>query len=260
MKRLLIFINLCLMALGASAQTTPKTIVLVHGAFGSALAWYKVVPLLKSKGYEVIAVTLPGHGPDTASYASLTMASYAHAVEKAIGQRQNVLLVGHSMGGMVISQVAEDIPGQIHELIYLTAFLPKSGEALADEIAKDSGVNLSQYMKTDEKSYSVNIDTSKFREIFAGDSSPAFVSFIVKSVKAEPSIPLQSKVVLTADRFGSVKKVYIYAINDKAISYQLQQAMAKQWQVSKVYSLTSSHTPMLSQPDQLAAIILQEAR
>src|ERR1700740_2382526 len=89
------------------------TIVLVHGAWADATAWQAVVPLLKAQGHEVIAVNLPGHGNDTTPFANISLQSYVEVVKNAIGDRKNVILVGHSMAGLVISQVAEEIPGQI---------------------------------------------------------------------------------------------------------------------------------------------------
>ena len=90
-----------------------ETIVLVHGAWSDATAWQAVIPLLKAQGHEVIAVNLPGHGTDATSFAGISLQSYVDAVKNAIGDRKNVILVGHSMAGIVISQVAEAIPGQI---------------------------------------------------------------------------------------------------------------------------------------------------
>ncbi len=84
-----------------------KTVVLVHGAWTDASAWDAVTPLLKARGYDVITVNLAGHGKDNTSFAGITMASYVETVKKAIGTKNDVTLVGHSMGGFVISEVAE---------------------------------------------------------------------------------------------------------------------------------------------------------
>ncbi len=59
-----------------------ETIVLVHGAWSDASAWDQVVPILKAKGYEVIAVNLPGHGKDNTSFANITLAAYVETVKR----------------------------------------------------------------------------------------------------------------------------------------------------------------------------------
>ncbi|MEO8665850.1 MAG: alpha/beta fold hydrolase [Ignavibacteria bacterium] len=107
-----------------------KTIVLVHGSWMDASCWNKVIPLLEKAGNEVIALNLPGHGSDNTPTEKLTMQSYANAVVNAIGHRTGIILVGHSMGGMVISLAAEQIPGKIKKLIYICARLPANGQSL----------------------------------------------------------------------------------------------------------------------------------
>src|ERR1700749_361400 len=142
MKNLLTTITLSVLAVTSFATTPSKsnkemeaskkteTIVLIHGAWADASSWDAVVPLLKKEGHEVIAVNLVGHGKDTTSFAGITFQTYVNQVKEAIGNRTNVILVGHSFAGMVISQVAEEIPTQIKELIYLAAGLPHDGESL----------------------------------------------------------------------------------------------------------------------------------
>ncbi|HSZ71656.1 MAG TPA: hypothetical protein VK750_03200, partial [Cytophagaceae bacterium] len=95
---------------------------------------------------------------------------------------------------------------------------------------------------------------------FAADAPTQFHDIIVNSVKAEPLIPLVSPVSLTAEKFGSVRKVYIHTQDDHAVSLSLQQTMVKKTPVSKEYTLVSSHTPFISMPDKLAAILLSESK
>src|ERR1700761_2452927 len=93
----------------AQSKKKAETIVLVHGAWSDASAWDYVVPQLKAAGFDVIAVNLPGHGKDNTPPAGITMDNYVEVVKKAIGTKKNVILVGHSMGGVVISEVAQQI-------------------------------------------------------------------------------------------------------------------------------------------------------
>src|SRR5476649_2053086 len=84
-----------------TSNKNSSTIVLVHGAWADATAWQAVIPVLKAQGHEVIAVNLPGHGSDATSFANISLQSYVDAVKNAIGDRKNVVLVGHSMAGLV---------------------------------------------------------------------------------------------------------------------------------------------------------------
>ncbi len=109
-----------------------ETFLLIHGAFSGGWTWGKVVPFLEKEGYNVIAPDMPGHGEKRGmAPEQVTMQSYIDTISDILDkQPEQVILVGHSMGGMVISQVAEHRPAKIKRLIYVCAFLLKNGESL----------------------------------------------------------------------------------------------------------------------------------
>lgn len=249
-------------AVFASKEPTKKseTIVLVHGAWTDASAWQGVTPLLKAQGYEVIEVNLPGHGKDTTSFASITFKSYVDAVKSAIGDRRNIVLVGHSMAGLVISQVGEEIPSQIRELIYVAAFLPRSGESLLTMANMDPDAHVGKYLRVDKESGSASIAKEGIVDCFAEDAPQGIKDYLESNLKAEPLAPLATPVVLTDANFGKIRKVYVHTLKDHVVSYPSQKVMVKGTKVSKEYTLDSSHTPFISMPDKLAAILIQESK
>ena len=96
--------------------------VLIHGACHGSWCWDNVVPLLQKKGHLVEAPDLPGHGKDKTPIQEVTLQSCVDKVCSVIeAQSEPVILVGHSMGGIILSQVAEQIPDKIKTLVYLTA-------------------------------------------------------------------------------------------------------------------------------------------
>ena len=106
-----------------------STLVLVHGAWHGGWCWERVTPLLKEKGHEVVVVDLPGHGDSGVPFAEVTLAVYGnHAAEVLDEQVEPVMLVGHSMGGLVISEAAERRPEKIGLLVYLTGPAPGRGD------------------------------------------------------------------------------------------------------------------------------------
>jgi len=243
-----------------TTNKNPKTIVLVHGAWSDASSWDAVVPLLKAKGEDVINVNLAGHGKDTTSFAGISFQSYVDQVKAAIGTRNNVVLVGHSFGGLVISQVAEEIPSQIKELIYLAAALPHDGDNLLGLAKGDPASHIGKYLTIDKEHGAAIIAKEGVADIFAADAPQQVQEYIAANIKAEPLAPLATPVHLTDKNFGSIKKVYIHTANDHAISYPAQQYMVKNSKVDKVYTLQSSHTPFISMPDKLAAILTAERK
>lgn len=119
----------------ASRGSRPTTMVLVHGAWYGGWCWDRVVPLLEGRGCTAIAPTMRGIG-HRAAEASAPVTLEAHvddvgAVLRALDLR-DVVLVGHSYGGMVISLLAERERSRIRKLIYLDAFVPEPGMGVVD--------------------------------------------------------------------------------------------------------------------------------
>src|SRR6185369_16020773 len=119
-----------------------KTFILVHGAGHGSWCWKKVVPLLEAKGYKVITVDLPSHGDDTVKLAGITLADDVKTVTDAANRMKGkVILLGHSSGGIVISQAAEMLgPQKVDKLVYLDAFLPQNGESVLSLGKKIQGI------------------------------------------------------------------------------------------------------------------------
>ena len=237
-----------------------KTIVLVHGAWSDASSWDAVTPLLKAQGNDVITVNLAGHGKDTTSFENITFKTYVDQVKAAIGTRTNVVLVGHSFAGMVISQVAEEVPAQVKELIFLAAALPHDGNSLLGLAKGDPASHIGKSLTIDQAHGAAIIAKDAVADIFAADAPQQVQEYIVANINPEPLAPLATPVHLTEKNFGSIRKVYIHTVNDNAISYPAQQYMVKAGKVAKVYTLQSSHTPFISMPDKLATILIAESK
>jgi len=264
MKKAIVMMAMSVLGFTAQAQTTTnthsKTIVLVHGAWSDASSWDAVTPLLKAQGEEVINVNLAGHGKDTTSFARITFQTYVDQVKAAIGTRTNVVLVGHSFAGLVISQVAEEIPAQVKELIFLAAALPNDGASLLSLAKQDPVSHIGKSLTIDQEHGAATIAKDAVADIFAADAPQPVQEYIAANIKPEPLAPLATPVHLTEKNFGSIKKVYIHTVNDNAISYPAQQYMVKAGNVTMTYTLTSSHTPFISMPGQLAETILKAGK
>src|SRR6202012_3115759 len=107
-------------------------ILLVHGAFGRAACWDRVLPGLRAAGHSPEAIDLPGAGEDPTPVAEVTLDRYARRVCDALADGPPAILVGHSMGGMVITQAAARCPERIERLVYVAAFVPEDGQSLID--------------------------------------------------------------------------------------------------------------------------------
>ena len=141
--------------------------LLVHGAFHGAWCWRKTVPELEKRGHRAKAIDLPGQGEDRTPLKEVTLDTM---VDRIIAEMADlpgqVVLVGHSLGGIPISVTGEKVPDRIKALVYLSAFLPRDGEALFDIEGRNPKPVVPVSMIFDEERISGTIMPDKVREIF----------------------------------------------------------------------------------------------
>lgn len=242
----------------AQTATRPNTYVLVHGAWQAPYVWDAVQADLVQKGNEVIVVELPGHGADATPTHTLSVDVYRDKVIDAISTvNGKVILVGHSMGGMVITSVAEKIPSRISKLVYIGAFLPASGQALADLAMSDPDSKLGPSLVPSADQLTLDVKKEDLVSLFINDGSPAVKERVLGNYRAEPAIPFSNKVTLTAENFGAVEKVYIKTLQDRVISPGLQDRMIAGTGIKTIYQLNTSHSPFLSQPHAVSDLLLK---
>lgn len=250
--------------IGSQANTNSSeeknTIVIVHGAWSKAADWENVSNALKSKDHEVLIVNLPGHGDDKTPVNTITMQTYVDAVKKVIGTKKNIILVGHSFGGIVISQVAEELPKQIQKLIYIAAYIPKDGESLLSIAQADSQSRIGQYLKVNEKEGTVVIAKEGVIEVFAADAPKHIGDYIASTIQPEPLLPLTTPVILSSTQFGKVKKAALLTTEDNTIGIMLQEKMAKDAGIENPVLLKASHTPFIAQAEKLIQFLSEQAK
>ena len=113
--------------------------VLVHGAFSGAWFWELLIGELESGGHTVEAFDLPGSGADASPVAEATLDRYAQSVCETLGRGEPAILVGHSMGGVVITQAAANCSQSVALLVFVAAFMPADGQSLIDLTALPEG-------------------------------------------------------------------------------------------------------------------------
>lgn len=238
-----------------------KTFVLVHGAWQAPFVWNAVKSGLEKTGAHVVVVQLPGHGSDTTAPQNLSIDVYRDKVISALaGVQGKVILVGHSLGGVVISAVAEKVPAKIETLVYLGAFLPASGQSLFDLANTDAGSQLGAALVPSADQLTLDVVRDKLVGIFIPDGTDAAKQLALDNYRAEPAIPFTNKLTLTAGNFGVVPKVYIKTLQDIAISPSLQERMITAAGIQHVYALNTSHTAALAKPDSVTLLLNNIAR
>ncbi|WP_020604575.1 alpha/beta fold hydrolase [Spirosoma spitsbergense] len=237
-----------------------KTFVLVHGAWQAPYAWQFVKSQLEQKGQKVVVVELPGHGSDMTPPVTLTIDAYRDKVVTAINSiTGNVVLVGHSLGGMVITATAEKIPDRIDKLVYIGAFLPANGQSLLALASTDSTSQLGTALVPSADQLTLGLKPDRVVPVFIADGSDAVKKLVVDNYRPEPAIPFTNPVSITPANFGRVNKYYIYTTQDQAVGLPLQKRMVAAAGIKNTVTLNSSHCPFLSIPDQVTNALLTMA-
>ena len=158
--------------------------------------------------------------------------------------------------GIVISAVAERVPKRIAMLVYLTAFLLLDGETLLEVAqAADSSLVVPNIVVADDQA-SMTVPGDAAQEAFYGECSPEDVVLASMLLAPEAIAPNSTPLRVTDSRFGSVPRVYIECLRDKAIPVALQRRMAHNSPCEIVASLDSDHSPFLSTPGPLVDHLL----
>jgi len=228
----------------AAAAEPIRNVVIVHGAFADGSSWDKVIPLLQAKGIHVIAVQNPLTG----------LADDVAATKRAIDSLHGpIVLVGHSWGGAVISQVGTD--PKVAALVFVAAGAPDRGQTFAEMQKPFPAPPVST-------------------EIRAGPTG--FLSLTAAGVDTDlaPDLPVGERHILAATQGDWAAKSlnerltnaawrtkpswFVVARNDRMINPNLERALAKKMRAHTTI-LNSSHVAMLAQPVAVAAVILDAA-
>lgn len=234
-----------------------STFVLVHGAWHGGWCWDKLTPILEAAGHTVMAPDLPGHGADRTPTAEVTLKSYTDRVCQYLDAApEPAVLVGHSMGGLVISEAAEQRPDKIATLVYLTAFLLRNGEFLLQIAPNDADAIVIPNLIMSDDETSATVKDEAIREAFYGDCTDEDVARAKSLLVPQAAAPFATPLTVTDGKFGRVRRVYIECLADRAISIGVQRQMQQALPCETVISMDTSHSPFLSAPEVLAGHLL----
>ncbi|WP_146648969.1 alpha/beta fold hydrolase [Labilithrix luteola] len=219
-------------------------VVLVHGGFVDGSGWDGVYRILKRDGYPVSIVQNP----------TLSLADDVAVTRRAIdAQSGQVILVGHSYGGVVVSEAGNS--PKVAALVYITAFAPDKGESVQTLIANPPpGAPVPPILPPQDGF--LFLDRGKFAASFAADVRPDLAAFM-----ADSQVPWGVQALsgaVTTPAWRAKPSFYLVATSDKMIPPPAQRSMAKRAGAT-VVETDGSHAVYVSKPDSVASIIEQAA-
>ncbi|WP_113407457.1 alpha/beta hydrolase [Hyphomicrobiales bacterium] len=221
-----------------------KNIVIVRGALADGSGWRKTADILEKDGFNVTVVQEP----------ITSLADDVAATNRVLDlQNGPSLLVGHSYGGMVITEAGNrpDVAG----LVYIAAFQPDKGESLIS-LASSKPAGSMNIRETKDGQY-LYLDPATFAADFAADLPKDEASFLAKSQVFASKAAFTAKV---GDPAWKAKKSWaVVATNDRSINPELERDMAKR-AGSDVTEIKASHAVFASQPEKVAAVIEKAAK
>ncbi|MFI9611627.1 alpha/beta hydrolase [Streptomyces sp. NPDC052023] len=230
------------------------TVVLVHGAFADGSSWAPVTGRLQRLGYEVKAVANPLRG------LAFDAAQVRAVLDSVPGP---VVLVGHSYGGAVITEAAAGA-ANVEALVYVAAFVPDAGEVLGELSARFPGSELEPALSAvpvtgpdGRPGLDLYIRPDRFRHVFAGDVPGSTARMLGAAQRPLSATAFGDRATVAAWR--TIPSWNLVATRDRGIVPELQRFQARR-AGSRTVEITSSHLPLYSRPDAVAALIKAAAR
>ena len=229
----------------AAARSTSRNVVLVHGGFVDGSGWEAVYLSLRSDGYTVSVVQNP----------TISLSDDVRVTKRAIAaQNGTVILVGHSYGGVVITEAGND--DKVVGLVYIAAFAPDRGESVSSLI-KDPPPGAPVPPILPPQDGYLFLDRAKFPAAFAADVDPAKAEFM-----ADSQVPWGVEALtgtITEPAWKTRPSWYLVAADDGMIPPPGQRLMAKRAGAT-VVEVSGSHAVYVSQPDAVVALIAKAAK
>jgi len=230
------------------------TFILVHGSMHGGWCWHKLVPLLEAQGHRVLAPDLPGMGEDPTPLSEVTLSTWAEFIARLSREAgEQVILVGHSRGGTVISEAAELAPQSMLGLVYLAALLLPAGKKAFEAAVAEEARNAAETGQGASDGLSLRVEPAAARALFYNRASPEDAVWASAQLCPEPLAPNVVPLTVTRERWGKLPRAYIECLDDRAVPIELQRAMHAALPCDPVVTMDSDHSPFLCEPRALAA-------
>jgi pimeloyl-ACP methyl ester carboxylesterase len=242
------------MAAAGSFAEPAVALVLVHGAWGGGWVWRRVADRLTAKGYKVFTPTMTGLGERSHLLdAKINLATHITDILNAIKWEglSEVVLVGHSYGGFVITGVAEQVQPTISSIAFLDAFMPENGESVVD-----TAPILAEPIAAATRNGDLGIKPLTAARFRVNEKDRAWVDALHTP---QPITTLTQKAIVTGGRDRISKKTYIRAKDYPSMPFDKYQAQVANTAGWRSHELPCGHFIMIDMPDELTELLVAAA-
>ena len=229
---------------------TETTFALVHGGWHGAWCFERLAPELEARGHRVVAVDLP------CDDATATFVTYADVVVDALeAEADEVVLVGHSLGGYTIPLVAARRP--VRRLVYLCSLIPIPGRSFVEQLASEPDMLLPEYQaglsEPDAEGRRRWVDEAIARQVFYADCDEGDAHAAFERLRPQSHRPYVEPWPL--DAFPSTPRTYIVCREDRIANPDWGRRVAHERLGGELVELPGGHSPFLSRPAELAGVL-----
>ena len=232
-----------------------KSYLLIHGAMRGAWLWEQLMPLLMKGGANPIAIDLPGHGTRSLDRKGITMSTYVDDVIAFIRREnlQDLILVGHSMSGIIISKVADEMPERVRHLVYLAAVVPKNNSALIDLLPKERQEALWKLQRTQKEVFGT---VESLRPMYFTDFEGDRQAYYLRQLTPQPLAVFFERTRFRSFPNIDIPRTYLMGMLDKSLPPELTEGFAERLHVEPV-RINAGHDMMVSRPQEVAGVLLR---
>ncbi|XVF45200.1 hypothetical protein PTKIN_Ptkin02bG0185800 [Pterospermum kingtungense] len=277
-QKLLLLLTLLICYLPSMVLGTPsepaKHFVLVHGSCHGAWSWYKLVPLLKSAGHNATAIDLAGSGVDPQQVNALrSVSDYIKPLREfmvSLPDHEKIVLVGHSLGGLAISQAMERFPEKISVAVFVTALMP--GPTFNISTLSQRALNVQGSQMDNNFTYDDGPNSPPTTFIFgplylsstvyqlSPPEDAALASMLMRQIRLYSVEDMSREITLSEEKYGSVNRVFIISEKDMVSTKDLVWWMIQNNPPHQVEEIIGSdHMVMMSKPIQLCNLLISIA-
>ncbi|WP_037358719.1 alpha/beta fold hydrolase [Amycolatopsis orientalis] len=237
------------------------TFVLVHGAWHSGRAWDRVVPLLEAAGHRVLAPSLTGYGDKKHLLSpEVGLETHVQDIVDVLRGEEDVVLVGHSYAGLVITSAANDAPDRVAELVYLDAMVPEHGETAVDvQPVSRNLIDLAAQHGDGWRVPPLPEQPAPFG--LFGVTDPADVEWLRGTLSDQPVRCLQQPARCDNPAARAIPQTHIHCVGStpKGIIRRPVPAIQPNGTPAQIWELPTGHDCMITMPVELSELLLKLA-